>query len=40
MKDPSKDVIATPVADGGSWWLTDRSGRSLGAVKSVRRQMI
>ncbi|GEP12408.1 hypothetical protein [Methylobacterium gnaphalii] len=29
------DVIARPVGDDGSWWLTDRSGRSLSAVKKV-----
>ena len=35
MKDHSRDVIATPVAEEGSWWLTDRSGRSLGAIRNV-----
>ncbi|WP_407530273.1 hypothetical protein [Methylobacterium oryzisoli] len=27
------DVIATPLADETTWWLTDRSGDSLGAVQ-------
>lgn len=35
MNDDSRDVIATPVADKGPWWLTDRSGRSLGAIKNA-----
>ncbi|ACA15515.1 hypothetical protein M446_0972 [Methylobacterium sp. 4-46] len=29
------DVIATPVEDESTWWLTDRSGYSLGAVQRI-----
>lgn len=29
------DVIATPLEDETTWWLTDRSGHSLGAVQKI-----
>lgn len=33
MTNQTVDVIATPLADESTWWLTDRSGYSLGAVQ-------
>ena len=29
------DVIVTPVEDESAWWLTDRSGRPLGAIRKI-----
>ena len=30
------DVVATPIGeDETAWWLTDRSGRPLGAIRTI-----
>jgi hypothetical protein len=30
------DVVATPIGkDDTAWWLTDRSGRPLGAIRTI-----
>lgn len=35
MEGQAVDVVVTPVQDESVWWLTDRSGRSLGAIKEA-----